>query len=52
MTSLPLALLREVEAADAKQAWPALLRYAWQVCAEPLTQASAVADDPRTPSAP
>jgi len=44
VTSLPLTLLREVETADAKQAWPALLRYAWQVCAEPLTEAGAVAE--------
>lgn len=44
MTSLPLTLLRDVESAEAKQAWPAILRYAWDVCAAPLTEAGAAAE--------
>ncbi len=44
MTTLPLTLLREVESADAKQAWPRLMSYAWEVCAEPLAGAGAVAE--------
>lgn len=44
MTSLPLTLLREVQAANADKAWPLLLGYAWDVCAAPLGEAGAAAE--------
>ena len=40
MTSLPLLVLREIQDSPAREAWAAIIRYAWDVCSPPIAAGS------------